>query len=67
MCVYVSLQFHLNNCLWRQVKIWAAEHEVEVWSKREAGFVFHSVLGLVLRADTAVQMNFVKRQRYPNS
>lgn len=67
ICVYVSVQFHLNNWLWCQIKIRAAEHEVEMWSKREAGFVFHSVLGLVLRTDTAVQMNFVKRQRYPNS
>lgn len=49
ICVYTSVQFHLNNWLWCLIKICAVEHKVEVWAKRGAGFVFHSVLGLVLR------------------
>lgn len=46
ICVYVSVQFHLNNWLWYMIKICTVEHKVEVWAKRGAGFVFHSALGL---------------------
>lgn len=63
--MYTSVQFHLNN--WCLIKICTVECKVEVWAKRGAGFVFYSVLGLILRADIVVQLNFVRTQRDANS